>query len=304
MNIFDAHCDTLYEITFNNHELCKNNLRIDFNRMSKYDSYTQFFAIWIENEENAMQKFIQMADKFETELSKSKNSKALCFEDIRSAHKNKKCAAFLSLEGAYMVKDENDINFLYDKGIRCLSLTWNNDNKLAGGINSDKGLSPLGKACIKQMQNLGIITDVSHLNEKSFRDVVKISEKPVIASHSNSQKICPNRRNLTDSQFLAICNLGGCVGINFYSKFLTGQNTSNINAIAEHIKHFIKIGGDDFIGIGSDFDGADSFPIGIHDILDMEKIVQNLESAGLSANSIDKITHLNFERIVKEILKS
>lgn len=298
MNIFDAHCDTLYKMTFDNHELYDNNLHFDLKRISKYDNYTQVFAAWIENETNAMQKFILMSDKFDTELAKNNLSKVLSYKDMKSAHKNKKCAAFLSVEGAYMINREDDTDFLYNKGVRCIALTWNSANALAGGVDSNKGLSNLGTACVERMQSLGIITDVSHLNEKSFWDVVQISKKPIIASHSDSKKICPHKRNLSDSQFLAICKLGGCVGINFFDKFI-GENAT-IDTLCEHIKHFIKIGGDDFVGIGSDFDGANSFPDGIHDVRDTEKIIHTLESCGLSSSSIDKITHLNFERVVKE----
>lgn len=298
MNIFDAHCDTLYEVTFNNHKLYKNTLNIDLARMEKYGGYTQFFAAWVENRDNAAEKFIEMSDKLDTELERNNLKKSLCYADIKSAHRLGRPAVFFTLEGAYMVEKEEDIDFLYAHGVRCIALTWNSANKLAGGVDSDEGLSDLGKACVHRMQELGIIVDVSHLNERSFWDVAKIAKKPIIASHSNAKAVCPHKRNLTDEQFLEICRSGGCVGINFYSKFLRGESAA-LDDIAEHIRHFKKLGGIDCIGFGSDFDGVDSLPDGVTDIRDMKKIVHKLEKSGFSANEIDKITHLNFERVVK-----
>ncbi len=300
MNIFDAHCDTLYELTFGGESLKKNNLHIDLERMCQYKSYTQFFAAWLENGENALKKFNMMVKKFDEEIEKNteKIKKCLSYADILDAKKQNKCAAFLTLEGGYIIQTVEDVDFLYNCGVRCITLTWNGENKLAGGVDSKKGLTEFGKECIKRMESLGIIVDVSHLNEKSFWDVMGMAKKPVIASHSNSKALCSHKRNLTDEQFVAICKNGGCVGINFYDEFLTDNKNTTSYDLIEHIKHFINLGGENHIGIGSDFDGVKSLCGGISGVQDTKRIVQELENLNITDRIIDKITHKNFQRIV------
>jgi len=300
MDFFDAHCDTLYEMTFFKKELWQNDLKLDLKRIKNYDSYTQVFAIWLENEEKAEEKFLKMVCKFDEEIEKNsqKIMKCTSFSEFKSAKSEKKCAAFLSLEGANCVKKAEDIGFVFKKGVRIIQLTWNGENLLAGGVNSDTGLSKLGKQCIFQMERLGIVADVSHLNEKSFWEVIKNYKRPIIASHSNSKSLCPHVRNLTDEQFLAICRSDGCVGINFFPDFLTTKNTCNAEDIIHHIRHFLKLGGENHIGLGSDFDGTKTLPAGILGAEDMGKIITLLERAKIRDNVIDKITHENFERII------
>lgn len=304
MKIFDAHCDTIYEISRTGSELYENSFNIDLKRMAGYGGYTQFFAAWIENEENAWENFYHMADIFDSEIEKNSSviKKCIRCKDLTYAEKEKKIAAFLTLEGAYMIRDAADTDKLFDRGVRCIALTWNGANKLAGGVDSEQGLTRLGYEVIERMEELGMLVDVSHLNERSFWDVAKASEKPIIASHSNSYEICRHKRNLTDEQFTAVCKSGGCVGINFYSKFLAGSGKASLDHIAAHIKHFLDIGGEDHIGLGTDFDGVDSLVSGVDGVQDMKAVTDTLEAAGLSFDLIDKITYLNFERVLKAVI--
>ena len=302
--IFDTHCDTLNEINEKNCTLRKNKLNIDLERMRAYDGYTQVFAAWIENEKNAFEKFNTLAGIFDSELDKNSDIAKKCysFNDMKAAQNEKKIAAFMSLEGAYFIKSPEDIDYIYKKGVRIATLTWNPDSALAGGVDSENGLTPLGHELIPVFEQKGIIPDVSHLNEKSFWDFSKIAKKPFIASHSCSKALCSHKRNLTDEQFLKICESGGCIGVNFYSSFLSDSEKASIDTIIEHIKHFKKIGGIDFIGLGSDFDGVDVLPDGICGVQNMRDIENALEGGGFSSEEIDKITHKNFERVVKNIL--
>lgn len=304
MNIFDAHCDTLYEISKADSELYNNRFNIDFRRTSVFESYAQFFAAWIENEENAWEKFYKMADTFDSQMEKNKNIavKCKCYKDLKRAREEKKNAAFFTLEGAYMVRETCDIDKLYDRGVRCVTLTWNGANRLAGGVDSDEGITELGYEAIARIQELGIIADVSHLNERSFWNLAEQYKKPFIASHSNAFSLCRHKRNLTDEQFRAVCISGGCAGINFYSLFLNENGEAAIEDIVKHIRHFINIGGEDHIGFGTDFDGVDSLPVGVNGVEDMPQIIKALKKAGLSDRQVEKIAYLNFERVVKEVL--
>ena len=302
--IFDTHCDTLNEIKEQGCELRENTLNIDLKRAGEYDGYTQFFAAWLENEKNAIEKFNILADIFDREIDKNSDIAQKCYsyEDMKKAQGNHKTAAFLSLEGAYFVKSCADVDYIYSRGVRCATLTWNPDSALAGGVDSENGITSLGAEIIPAMEKRGIILDVSHLNEASFWGLSEIAEKPFIASHSCSKALCSHKRNLTDEQFLKICERGGCVGVNFYSTFLSDTQKASVNTIVMHIKHFKKIGSIDCIGLGSDFDGVDLLPDGISGIESMKNIIKELEKEKFTSNEIDKITHLNFERVIKDIL--
>lgn len=302
--IIDTHCDTLNEINEQNCLLRKNSLNIDLERASAYDGYAQFFAAWIENDVNAVEKFNTLANIFDCEIEKNNDivQKCISYSDMTNAIKNNKIAAFLSLEGAYFVKSQKDIDYIYSRGVRCTTLTWNPDSALAGGVDSDNGITALGRELIPCFENKGILIDVSHLNEKSFWDIAEIATKPFIASHSCSKAICSHKRNLTDEQFLKICDIGGCVGVNFYSNFLSDSENASVSTIIKHIKHFRKIGSIDCIGLGSDFDGVDLLPDGIVGIESMSNIINELEKEHFTSSEIEKITFKNYERILKEIL--
>ncbi len=304
MRIFDAHCDTLFEMTLHNKGLKNNGFSVDLNKMAGYEGYTQNFAIWTDTEINARDKFSKMYEKLlrEIELNNENVSLIASSEDIKNAQKNNKLAIILSVEGAYMVEKKEDILWLYEKGVRCISLVWNGENRLAGGTGSNKGITRLGYDVIAEIERLGIILDVSHLSRKSFQDVVRMYNKPLVATHSNSKSLCDNERNLEDEEFLKICELGGCVGVNFYPLFLTGTKKADVSDIVAHIKHFLKIGGEDYVGIGSDFDGIKYTPCGINGAEDMDKIYYALKKEGISQRVTEKILCGNFERVTKEII--
>lgn len=153
--------------------------------------------------------------------------------DLNTAIQQKKLAALLGMEGGHMI--ENDINkldALYKRGVRYMTITWNNSTPWAtsaadettpgGALNSDgkKGLTPFGVSVIKRMNELGIMVDISHVGEQTFWDITKISTKPIIASHSCVWNLCPHRRNLKDEQIKAIAKSGGVIFLNFYAGFI------------------------------------------------------------------------------------
>lgn len=140
--------------------------------------------------------------------------------------------------------------------------------------------------------------DVSHLNDRSFYDIAEISSLPIIASHSNSRSVCKHRRNLTNDMFSIIKNSGGCVGVNFYPPFLNDSGSANIDDIVRHIEHFLDLGGENHIGLGTDFDGTDGLmPTGICGCEDVYKLFDRLLQLNYSEALIEKISHKNFKRL-------
>ncbi|MFX0094003.1 MAG: dipeptidase [Candidatus Hodarchaeota archaeon] len=215
----------------------------------------------------------------------------------------------LSLEGAVVF--ERNLKLLpifYELGIRSIALAWSRKNLFAEGTIFEiknyegEGLTVYGKQLVEQMENLGMVVDVSHLNKKSFGDVTQITTKPFIASHSNSFKLCPIKRNLTDEQLMSIASAEGVVGVNFCMPFLNpNPEKATINDVIQHIKHIIEVAGVDYVGLGSDFDGIKKGPEGLEHVGKMKKIPPLLEKEGFSRQDINKIMGGNFQRVFKTI---
>ena len=285
--------------------LFSNTLHLDILRMKKYSGFGQFFACFTSPEffDDAKKRALFAFHNFINEIEK--NSKYIMlvknFNEFTQAIEQNKIAAFFSLEGGEPIEEIFDVELFYNMGVRMIALTWNYDNKLASGVlgNDDRGLTEFGKKVVLKMNELGIVADVSHLNEKSFWEVSEISKYPLTASHSNSYYVCKNKRNLTDCQFKRILDTGGYVGINLYPPFLTDLKHAKVSDILLHIEHFLALGGEDIIGFGCDFDGVDKLPIAINGIENIYCIINEMQKIGYSEDLIEKITHKNCEKIIK-----
>ncbi len=300
MLFIDGHADTVSELLDGGKALCKNDLHIDLSRIPK--GYTQVFAAYIAKDyyDEPMARAEAIVGYFKAEIEKNCDRISLCTNNKERllALKDGKTAAFLSLEGGEPIKCLEDVERLYDLGIRISSLTWNYENGLAGGADSNGRLTAFGEDVVREFEKKGIILDLSHLNRESFWDVMKITTKPMLATHSCSDSVSKHRRNLTDEQFIAICEKGGVVGINFYPEFLTGSRVATADDILLHIDRFLSLGGEDHIGLGSDFDGVDYLPKDLSGVESMNMLVQKFEEHGYNSRLIEKICYANFERIL------
>ena len=206
MKVFDLHCDTITKCCNNNSSLYDNNLHFSLKRALKYDLYTQVFAVWILDEyrnKKAVDYFNEVADYFYEQLEINKEVVSLYGSELDTPIK-----AILSVEGGSACGGTIEgLNNLHNRGVKIITLAWNDANEIAGGAFSDCGFTEFGKEFVKVAEDLGIILDVSHLNRKSFFEFVEISNKPFIASHSNAD-IVDNpkgkKRNLTDEQIKII----------------------------------------------------------------------------------------------------
>ena len=168
------------------------------------------------------------------------------------------------------------------------------------------GLSEKGREMVAEMERLGIIPDVSHLSDKGFYDVLELTKKPFVASHSNARAICPCVRNMTDDMIRRLSERGGVMGLNFCADFLEEKpigvkNPGTIDAIVRHARHIASVGGIEVLGLGSDFDGIDT-----HEELpgaqSMEKLWEALHKAGFSEGELDKIFYRNVLRVYKDTI--
>lgn len=304
MNITDTHCDTLCKLTDNNLSFEENDLHISLSRLNNKNHYTQLFACFVGEEyrQNAKRRCMQLIDTFYDKVISNPNV-MLCinYKELLSGRSLNKMCAFLSVEGGYGIEDISDVEYLYDRGVRCIGLVWNDDNALASGVLGSGGITDFGKKVISKMNELRIFLDVSHMNDRSFFEAVELTELSPVASHSNSRSVCDNPRNLTDEQFKIIMEKGGYVGINYYPLFLTGDKNAAISDIIKHIEYFLSLGGENVIGLGSDFDGIDYLPKEMHSIGDIDKLISQMQRIGWSDCLVRKILSENFENIIKKI---
>ncbi|MHA1966888.1 MAG: dipeptidase [Candidatus Hodarchaeales archaeon] len=229
------------------------------------------------------------------------------FDNIKA--KKRSPAMILSMEGAIAL--ERNLKLLpvfYDLGIRNIGLSWSRRNLFCDGSelfesNEDgHGLSSQGKNLVEDMEKLGMVIDISHLNQKGVADVAKITSKPFIASHSNAFNLCPVSRNLRDNQLTDIASAGGVVGINFYSRFLSQTpEKASIDTVVNHIKYIAELIGVDHVGLGSDFDGIEMTPKGLENASKIKNIPPLLRKEGFSEKDINKVMGNNFQRVFKEV---
>lgn len=309
MNYFDFHCDTIGECYNQNKALLNNNLHIDLFRAKKsFNNYCQTFAVWIPDEkrgEPAYDYFNCVYECFLKEIGNNSNFITFCKNgsEVNEAFKNSKIAALLSVEsGAALCGDINKLKMLYNKGVRLMTLTWNGQNELGYGCMCEDpdGLNDFGKTVVQGMQNIGMLVDVSHLSEKGFYDVVEITDKPFIATHSNC-KIVNNqwaqKRNLSDAQVKIMIERKCAVGINLCADFL-GDNKDNVKeAVLKHINHFLDLGAEDVLCFGADFDGC-TVNDELSGIDKIYLIYDFLISKGFSEQIINKIFFDNANRFI------
>lgn len=308
--IVDAHCDTISELLDQDCQLNKNNLHIDLERMSKVGNYIQFFATFInvkKIEMNPLSYIMKLIDKIyeQSQIYKDQIEIAYCYEDIDRIIQKNKTAGIISIEGGEALEGSlANLRMLYRLGVRSICLTWNYKNEIACGVGEeiDTGLTEFGMDVINEMNNLGMIIDVSHLGELGFWHVMNHSKMPVIASHSNAKMICPHKRNLTDEQIIALAKNNGVMGINFYPHFLSDYESASISDIIKHIEYIAGLVGTKHVGFGSDFDGIDITPEGVEDVSSISNIINELAKLNYTENQIDEIIGGNFLRLIKQVI--
>jgi membrane dipeptidase len=214
----------------------------------------------------------------------------------------------LSVEGAEAFeRNLRVLPLFYELGVRMIGLTWSRSNLFGEGVDfktkkEGEGITKHGKELIEDMESLGMIIDVAHLNSEGYKDVSQLSNNPFIDSHSNAYSVCPVARNLTDDQLEIIASVEGVVGINFSPAFLN-QNIreASIHDVIKHIRYISDKIGINYVGLGSDFDGIALTPKGLEDTRKIPNIVPLLEEDGFSNNDIAKIMGGNLERVFRSV---
>ncbi|MGB5499167.1 MAG: dipeptidase [Maribacter sp.] len=237
--LVDTHNDVLLQIMEKGVVLDQDQKGVshtDLQRLKKGGVDVQFFSVWCDgNQANPFEYALIEMDSLDAVTNRNPD-KIVQVENIQEAMNvvgENKIAAFFGLEGGHMMENDlSKLDTLYNRGVRYMTLTWNNSTSWAtsasdetaedGALNSEgkKGLTAFGKQIVRRMNTLGMMVDISHVGEQTFWDVIETTAKPVIASHSSVYAICPVPRNLRDDQIRAIAKNGGVVQINFYAGFI------------------------------------------------------------------------------------
>ena len=291
--VFDLHCDTALALMGKDlvtpGSLRKNDLHIDLERAGKLPGYAQCFACFTTP---YMRDWHQVSPEtvFQAEMDVMMHQLALnadviaqafSADDIRKNQENGIMSAVLTVEGpAGFGFAPVLLEMLYAAGIRMTSLGWNEKNVLTGSHRTGGGLTDLGVAYVKEAQRVGMIVDVSHISDEGFWDIMKHTEKPIVASHSNSRAVCNNSRNLTDDMFRAIMESGGVAGFNQCAPFVGDQPT--LDTICDHILHFLELDPDGtHIALGGDLDGCDELPVGFDGVQSYPAMARRLLERGV-----------------------
>lgn len=293
----------------------------------------QFLSVWVNprqySGEAAWERSLKMFDAIDVTLERYPDDVLLArtASEVRGAVKRGKVAFLIGVEGAHALgepgTDDRAIERLrtwYDRGARYLTLTWMNSNAL-GGSSGDRGkrrgLTPLGRRAVREMNDWGMIVDVSHLSDPTFFDAVKASRSPVLASHSGVRAVNDHYRNITDEMLRALAENGGAACIVYYPGYLDAQWAAarrrarrrgtpmeaepvRLEKVLEHIDHAVEVAGVDHVCLGSDFDGIGATPLGLEDVSKLPSITKALRARGYTSEEVIKILGANVLRVLEQ----
>ena len=245
------------------------------------------------------------------------NDFALCRSaaEVRQTFGRGKIAGVMHMEGAEAIGPElNALHLFYEMGLRSIGPVWSRPTifgygvpfKFPGDPDIGPGLTPKGKDLVRLCNELGILIDLSHMNQAGFEDVARLSNAPLVATHSNVHALCASPRNLTDRQLDQIRDSGGMVGLNFSTGFLRadgmGSSDMTLEPMVRHIDYLIEKVGEDHVGLGSDFDGC-TVPDPIKDVTGVPKLFEALADRGYDAALLKKLAHGNWLSCLDRTLK-
>ncbi len=238
-------------------------------------------------------------------------------DDVRRIAKAGKIASLIGAEGGHCIENSLAVlRMLHRLGVRYMTLTHSRNTDWADSCTDEPehgGLAPFGEAVVLEMNRLGMLVDISHVSHETMRDVLRIARAPVIASHSSAYAIAPHPRNVPDDVLEKLRENGGVVMVNFFSgfvhpeaaKLLRERQTrdlprATLDQVLDHIDHIAKVAGVDHVGIGSDFDGISSTPVGLEDVSKFPNLVAGLLKRGYSEQDVRKILGENVLRVMEQ----
>ena len=321
--IFDGHSDIFSDVRYKREagetQVLKNR---HLERLQKGGIGGGCFVIWVDtfNGEDPKKELDAVLKNMKDEMAETEDFVLVHnTAEIEAARKAGKFCVLLGLEGlAGIGEDIYRIHELYDIGCRHAMLTWNEENALATGVKGtpDRGVTELGKKAIKLIQDKKMILDVSHLNEKSFWDVINATTAPILASHSNAKALAGAARNLTDDQLLAIRDTKGLVGLNAFGDFISEVHAEqDVDHLVKHASYIADKIGVEHLGFGFDFfeflnadfmgsysDQDDSRLKGMEDCSKVPVMIEKMRKAGFTEKDLELISHKNWLNLIGNIM--
>lgn len=325
--VIDLHCDTIAQIESAQREgkqrsLRQNALHIDLERMRQGGYLCQCFALFThlgalrKRGESPFAHACHLADCMDEAIAPNEDyiQKCTSYQEIAACQTAGKMAALMTVEegGVFEGKIEN-LHALYRRGVRMSTLTWNFANELGyPNPNREKGkpyhedvtngLTPAGVEMVREMQRIGVLVDLSHLNDAGIWDVFACTKEPVIASHSNARAECGHLRNLTDAMIRKLADRGGVTGINYCSEFVRPDTDfTSCEDLVRHMRHLKQVGGIDCIALGSDYDGIGN-QTEMGGAQGMQMLADFMENSGFTTGEIEKVFSQNALRVLKDVL--
>ena len=296
MKLFDLHCDTPYEIAHKRVPLAQNDLHISHDKTAPYATYIQSAAVWSDcrfSDEDAWGEYLRISEHFAREVESTPYAiLGRTAEDLRRANQTGERCFIPAVEDARILSgDLTRLDVLKNNGVRFLTLMWAGESCIGGSHDTDKPLTDFGRSVVERCFELHIIPDVSHASRAVTADVLQLAKahgKPIIATHSNAYSVHPHTRNLTDEEFRAIAERGGIVGISLCPEHLCAGKC-DIEAVADHIRHYIRLGGENSVCLGCDFDGIGETPDGLENVSCLPRLADHLSAVGIPVRVTDKL---------------
>lgn len=269
--LIDLHCDTLTDCKYTSggetDTLDDPQRVLRLSNIPQGVHWAQFYAVFIPDEYHgaeAVAYYERNRDSFfrQTERFSSRVLRCRTCDDLEEAFRTGRTAAFLSVEnGSALAGDLDRVPLLAADGVKAVTLTWNGENEIGSGHQTGHGLSPFGKQVIPQLEKYGILVDVSHLNDAGFADLLEVAERPFVATHSNARAVAAHKRNLTDGMIREMVRRKCLIGLNYFVAFLReDRKVESLDDLYRHVDHFLSLGAEKCLALGSDFDGADLPP--------------------------------------------
>jgi membrane dipeptidase len=329
--VVDTHNDTILQliktppfITSESHQLPPRRTlgersehgQIDLPRIREGGVKCLLFAMYVDPQYTArLRRLVQMIDAFHSELARypEQVSLATSYKEIIKTVKDSKIAAMITIEGGESLEGSlAALRIMYKLGARSLTLTHFPRNELGDGSGADTGshLTKFGREVVQEMNRIGMIVDISHLNQTGFWDVLELTKDPVLATHSNCKALCSHHRNLTDDQIKALAEKGGVMNLSFCAGFIKdGIGFGDPEAVKkvtvhdwlDHLDHAVDLVGTNHVGIGSDLDGGCGFP-DLHDVTTFPRLTEGMVARGYSDSDIKKVLGANDLRVFKKVL--
>lgn len=308
--IFDAHSDLplyIYEERKNGNAV----LERSFERFFGETIRSRVMAIWTPPEKRviALRHALEVLNNLHKDVIESPSFELVTsVKDMRNAIKNGKVALWLGLEGGEPIENSLDLlEVFYALGLRVLTLTWSLRNAIGDGVfeRTKGGLTNFGIEVLGKAEELGIVVDVSHLNEQGFWDVIETTSFPIIASHSNAYSLCPNPRNLKDDQIKAIAESGGVIGVNAIPSFVDKENPT-LDKLVAHIEYIADLAGYEHVGLGFDFvyylkGWSEKSVKGFENESKIPELLKRLNET-FSKREVEAIAFKNFERVFERVV--